>query len=261
MKNLQNDDFEVDLSSRPRSGAASPHRHSFDSDSRNYFLRERRHSLPSDGGDHESRADSGPSIFEFALERYGVTLIPIVPQKEKEKLSLSKRKCYLYPILSRHSPLAAVFSGSYKRKPSISGASNPQHVRHVEYDAQTGQFLGLPKDWEQHLTSGSSGDRWGALINNSISRTHSDSTPPLEERTSFERADDSKRSTLSSTATTETFYSDNSRYRRPADRPASFISTAASTSDDFAVDHEELREVNNHPYSRTPRPLPHTPLL
>jgi P21-Rho-binding domain len=248
----------VDLSSRPRSGAASPHRHSFDSDLRNYFLRERRRSLPSEGGDHEPRADSGASIFEFALNRYGVTLIPIVPQKEKEKLSLSKRKCYLHLVLCSRSPLAAVFGGSYKRKPSISGANNPQHIRHVEYDSRTGQFLGLPKDWEQHLTSGSSGDRWGALINNPISRSHSDSTP-LEERTSLERANDSKRSTLSST--TETFYSDNSRYRQPAERPASFISTVPSTSDDFAVNHEEPREVDNHPYSHTPRPLPHTPLL
>jgi hypothetical protein len=102
---LQNDDFDVDLSSRPRSGAASPHRHSFDSDLRNYFRRERRHSLSSDGGDHEPRGDSGPTLFEFALNRYGVTLMPIVPQKEKEKLSLSKRKCHLYPILFRRSPL------------------------------------------------------------------------------------------------------------------------------------------------------------
>ncbi|KAF2209319.1 hypothetical protein CERZMDRAFT_114004 [Cercospora zeae-maydis SCOH1-5] len=37
------------------------------------------------------------------------------------------------------------------RKPTISAPENPVHVTHVGYDQQTGEFTGLPKEWQRTL--------------------------------------------------------------------------------------------------------------
>ncbi len=149
-----------------------------------------------------------------------------------------------------------MFSGSWQRKPSISAATNPQHVHHVEFDPQTGRFVGLPKQWEESLSSGESADKWQALmtIASSPSQSH---FPMAVDRSSYTSGilndSNSKRLTLSST--TDSFYSDNSRYRVPAERPPSFASTTASINEDS---HAEIDSLQRLP--TTPRPLPYTPL-
>ncbi|PHH91244.1 hypothetical protein CDD83_1203 [Cordyceps sp. RAO-2017] len=54
-------------------------------------------------------------------------------------------------ILRKKSGLSAIVNslvGSQK-KPVISAPENPVHVTHVGYDSSTGQFTGLPKEWQR----------------------------------------------------------------------------------------------------------------
>jgi len=39
------------------------------------------------------------------------------------------------------------------RKPTISAPENPVHVTHVGYDQNTGEFTGLPREWQKNTQS------------------------------------------------------------------------------------------------------------
>ncbi|KJZ70423.1 Serine kinase MST20 [Hirsutella minnesotensis 3608] len=57
-------------------------------------------------------------------------------------------------ILRKKSGLSAIVNsivGSQK-KPVISAPENPVHVTHVGYDSSTGQFTGLPKEWQRLIS-------------------------------------------------------------------------------------------------------------
>ncbi|KIM21102.1 hypothetical protein M408DRAFT_333653 [Serendipita vermifera MAFF 305830] len=216
------------------SGAASPTRHSFDSDLRNHFTPSRRHSMLSEPGHSINRTDTSASLYDFVLTRYNGRLLPISqPPKEKEKLrSFTK-----------------LITGSWQRKPSISTATNPQHVHHVELDPYTGEFVGLPKEWERVLFPGSSSALTNPLSPYPSNPLQPSNKPPFNPSV---QSINSKRFTLSSA--TDSFYSYNSRYNLPAERPPSFPATIASTHDDDHGGVDASRTLT------TPRPLPHIPI-
>ncbi|KAK0265845.1 signal transducing kinase of the PAK [Friedmanniomyces endolithicus] len=51
----------------------------------------------------------------------------------------------------RRRGLASFFNLSSPRRPAISAPENPVHVTHVGYDQETGEFTGLPKEWQRTL--------------------------------------------------------------------------------------------------------------
>ncbi|KAF2767278.1 Pkinase-domain-containing protein [Teratosphaeria nubilosa] len=53
--------------------------------------------------------------------------------------------------LKKKSGLASFFNLSSPRRPAISAPENPVHVTHVGYDQETGEFTGLPKEWQRTL--------------------------------------------------------------------------------------------------------------
>ncbi|KAK5702038.1 signal transducing kinase of the PAK [Elasticomyces elasticus] len=54
-------------------------------------------------------------------------------------------------VLKKKSGLASFFNLSSPRRPAISAPENPVHVTHVGYDQETGEFTGLPKEWQRTL--------------------------------------------------------------------------------------------------------------
>ncbi|KAK8869246.1 Pkinase-domain-containing protein [Apiospora arundinis] len=84
------------------------------------------------------KAQQGPRVGESQLtgpKRYSDET------KEPKPSVLGKKSGFL--------GLMSTLVGSPK-KPAISAPENPVHVTHVGYDSTTGQFTGLPKEW-QHL--------------------------------------------------------------------------------------------------------------
>lgn len=201
-----------------------------------------------------NRDHTGAPLFDSALSRYRGTLLPISPPpKEKERLrSLTKRE-YLLVLLNLRANSSIVFSGSWNKKPAVSEVTNPQHVQHVEFDPNTGHFVGLPSEWERILSLGESGHQWNALMNIPTSPARPPVSASLYGTQSSGRSAAYKRLTLSST--TESFYSYNSRYHVPAERPPSFPSTTASMNEEVSSEPNVLRHLPT-----TPRPLPYTPL-
>ncbi|KAL2115896.1 hypothetical protein VTJ04DRAFT_10151 [Mycothermus thermophilus] len=80
-----------------------------------------------------------------------------------EKTNASKSEAKRYSDESKESKLPSMlrkksgFSGFMNslvgspKKPLISAPENPVHVTHVGYDSSTGQFTGLPKEWQRLL--------------------------------------------------------------------------------------------------------------
>ncbi|KAK6397866.1 hypothetical protein LTR65_005114 [Meristemomyces frigidus] len=54
-------------------------------------------------------------------------------------------------VLKKKSGFSSFFNLSSPRKPTISAPENPVHVTHVGYDQETGEFTGLPKEWQRTL--------------------------------------------------------------------------------------------------------------
>ncbi|KAI6888725.1 Serine/threonine-protein kinase [Hortaea werneckii] len=53
--------------------------------------------------------------------------------------------------LKKKSGFSSFFNLSSPRRPNISAPENPVHVTHVGYDQETGEFTGLPKEWQRTL--------------------------------------------------------------------------------------------------------------
>ncbi|KAI6984908.1 Serine/threonine-protein kinase, partial [Hortaea werneckii] len=53
--------------------------------------------------------------------------------------------------LRKKSGFSSFFNLSSPRRPNISAPENPVHVTHVGYDQETGEFTGLPKEWQRTL--------------------------------------------------------------------------------------------------------------
>ena len=51
----------------------------------------------------------------------------------------------------KKSGFSSFFNLSSPRRPAISAPENPVHVTHVGFDTNTGEFTGLPKEWQQTL--------------------------------------------------------------------------------------------------------------
>ncbi|WPH02388.1 Hypothetical protein R9X50_00525100 [Acrodontium crateriforme] len=51
----------------------------------------------------------------------------------------------------KKSGFSSFFNISSPRRPNISAPENPVHVTHVGYDQETGEFTGLPKEWQRTL--------------------------------------------------------------------------------------------------------------
>ncbi|KAF2173034.1 hypothetical protein M409DRAFT_62665 [Zasmidium cellare ATCC 36951] len=56
-------------------------------------------------------------------------------------------------FLKKKSGFSSIFSNlvGTPRKPTISAPENPVHVTHVGYDQETGEFTGLPREWQRTL--------------------------------------------------------------------------------------------------------------
>ncbi|EME88094.1 uncharacterized protein MYCFIDRAFT_48302 [Pseudocercospora fijiensis CIRAD86] len=56
-------------------------------------------------------------------------------------------------VLKKKSGFSSLMSSlvGAPRKPTISAPENPVHVTHVGYDQETGEFTGLPKEWQRTL--------------------------------------------------------------------------------------------------------------
>ncbi|KAI7270368.1 Serine/threonine-protein kinase [Hortaea werneckii] len=53
--------------------------------------------------------------------------------------------------LKKKSGFSSFFNLASPRRPNISAPENPVHVTHVGYDQETGEFTGLPKEWQRTL--------------------------------------------------------------------------------------------------------------
>nr|POE75535.1 serine/threonine-protein kinase ste20 [Quercus suber] len=53
--------------------------------------------------------------------------------------------------LKKKTGFSSFFNLSSPRRPAISAPENPVHVTHVGYDQQTGEFTGLPREWQRTL--------------------------------------------------------------------------------------------------------------
>ncbi|KAG4221794.1 Serine/threonine-protein kinase, partial [Phytophthora cactorum] len=73
---------------------------------------------------------------------------PVVPPKRYSDESKDLKGPGVLRKKSGFSGLMSTLVGSPK-KPVISAPENPVHVTHVGYDSSTGQFTGLPKEWQR----------------------------------------------------------------------------------------------------------------
>ncbi|KAI0408401.1 hypothetical protein F4802DRAFT_410792 [Xylaria palmicola] len=73
---------------------------------------------------------------------------PILPSKRYSDESKEPKAPSVLRKKSGFSGLMSTLVGSPK-KPVISAPENPVHVTHVGYDSATGQFTGLPKEWQR----------------------------------------------------------------------------------------------------------------
>ncbi|KAH8165857.1 hypothetical protein CIB48_g2401 [Xylaria polymorpha] len=74
--------------------------------------------------------------------------VPIVASKRYSDESKEPKGPSMLRKKSGFSGLMSTLVGSPK-KPVISAPENPVHVTHVGYDSTTGQFTGLPKEWQR----------------------------------------------------------------------------------------------------------------
>ncbi|KAK0857714.1 signal transducing kinase of the PAK [Friedmanniomyces endolithicus] len=68
-----------------------------------------------------------------------------------QSLAATGRRMEDIPQPQRRRGLASFFNLSSPRRPAISAPENPVHVTHVGYDQETGEFTGLPKEWQRTL--------------------------------------------------------------------------------------------------------------
>ena len=95
-----------------------------------------------------ARFDQIPLCFEL-IRAANPSSYPGTPLKDQPQK-------YLYMKFDRDDDLYEWQDSIYNRCPSISGVSNPtnfSHRVHVGFDAGTGAFLGLPKEWEKLLNN------------------------------------------------------------------------------------------------------------
>ncbi|RDA92492.1 hypothetical protein CP533_6435 [Ophiocordyceps camponoti-saundersi (nom. inval.)] len=86
-----------------------------------------------------------------AAERMHITRMPTDNHVSSPKRFSDETKDPKPGILRKKSGLSAIVNslvGSQK-KPVISAPENPVHLTHVGYDSATGQFTGLPKEWQR----------------------------------------------------------------------------------------------------------------
>ncbi|KAI1758097.1 hypothetical protein F4782DRAFT_524796 [Xylaria castorea] len=74
--------------------------------------------------------------------------VPIIASKRYSDESKEPKGPSMLRKKSGFSGLMSTLVGSQK-KPVISAPENPVHVTHVGYDSTTGQFTGLPKEWQR----------------------------------------------------------------------------------------------------------------
>ncbi|CAK7265496.1 signal transducing kinase of the PAK [Sporothrix epigloea] len=96
---------------------------------------ERTPSAPQTGGDGPSGRTSGSDSQQPSAKRYSDD------NKEFRAPGMLRKK-------SGFSGFMTSLVGTPK-KPLISAPENPVHVTHVGYDSSTGQFTGLPKEWQR----------------------------------------------------------------------------------------------------------------
>ncbi|PFH57128.1 hypothetical protein XA68_15479 [Ophiocordyceps unilateralis] len=86
-----------------------------------------------------------------AMERMQIARMPTDSHVSSPKRFSDESKDPKPGILRKKSGLSAIVNslvGSQK-KPVISAPENPVHLTHVGYDSATGQFTGLPKEWQR----------------------------------------------------------------------------------------------------------------
>ncbi|KAF5362567.1 hypothetical protein D9756_002378 [Leucocoprinus leucothites] len=81
---------------------------------------------------------SAPSPDDHDIERYSVSIPP-----HNETTTKAKRSVFRSVV--------DAFRQSQPPKPEISGPDDPVHLTHVGFNSSTGEFTGLPKEWQQLL--------------------------------------------------------------------------------------------------------------
>jgi p21-activated kinase 1 len=61
---------------------------------------------------------------------------------KNKRLHLSTNACYFLELLNKDKQV------EQEKDMEISGPYNTKHVTHVGFDASTGEFTGLPKEWQ-----------------------------------------------------------------------------------------------------------------
>ncbi|KAK3074701.1 signal transducing kinase of the PAK [Teratosphaeriaceae sp. CCFEE 6253] len=92
----------------------------------------------------QSLAAAGRRMEDIPQQRSGLSSLTNPRQRYSDEAKESK-------VLKKKSGLASFFNLSSPRRPAISAPENPVHVTHVGYDQETGEFTGLPKDWQRTL--------------------------------------------------------------------------------------------------------------
>lgn len=102
--------------------------------------RERRRSLPSSNmpPDHDFYNDNGPNDASQASN----PSIPLPPLRSRSGTTSGKNKKGMLSFMS-------VFGT--QKKPEISIPYDPVHLMHVGFNSSTGEFTGMPKEWQQLL--------------------------------------------------------------------------------------------------------------
>ncbi|KAK3673941.1 signal transducing kinase of the PAK [Recurvomyces mirabilis] len=92
----------------------------------------------------QSLVATGRKMDDIPQQRSGLSGLVNPRQRYSDEAKDSK-------VLKKKSGFSSFFNLSSPRRPAISAPENPVHVTHVGYDQETGEFTGLPKEWQRTL--------------------------------------------------------------------------------------------------------------
>ncbi|KAK5113276.1 hypothetical protein LTR62_003613 [Meristemomyces frigidus] len=93
----------------------------------------------------QSLAATGRKMDDIPQQRSGLNGLVNPRQRYSDEQQKESK------VLKKKSGFSSFFNLSSPRRPAISAPENPVHVTHVGYDQETGEFTGLPKEWQKTL--------------------------------------------------------------------------------------------------------------